>query len=252
MDSSKAEPISDRTPAVGHFLTTHWSLVLKAGKSYSTEAIEALEELCKAYWYPLYVYARRRGVTKEDAEDLTQAFFTKLLESRLISKVRPVGGRFRSFLLTTFQHFMRDEWQKQRAAKRGGGAVLSLDLIQADERYAHEPVDRLSADHLYARRWAHEVLEKALDGVRQESVEEGKEAIFDLLLPSLAESPEDGFYKSVAAKTGMTMGAVSVSAHRLRLKYRRRVREEIARTVATPADVEEELRDLMGLLRIGS
>ncbi len=230
-------------------MTTHWSLVLQAGQSVSPEAGRALEELCGSYWYPLYVYARRRGVAKEDAEDLTQAFFERLLERRWLSQVKPEGGRFRSFLLTSFQHFMRDEWRKARAAKRGGGAVLSLELLQADERYTHEPLDRLSADQLFARRWAFEVLEKALDRLRAESLGEGKAALFDLILPSITETPEDGFYESVAARVGMSPGAVSVSTHRLRIRYRGLVRDEIARTVASPMDVEDELRELMDTLR---
>lgn len=249
MDSSTTGTSSEQTVVGGHFLTTHWSLVLQAGQSFSPEAGRALEELCRAYWYPLYVYARRRGVAKEDAEDLTQAFFERLIERRWLSLVKPAGGRFRSFLLTSFQHFMRDEWQKARAAKRGGGVALSLELLQAGERFAQEPADRLSADQLFARRWAFEVLEKALERLRDESVGEGKAALFDLILPSITETPEDGFYESVAARVGMSAGAVSVSAHRLRIRYRGLVRDEIARTVASPMDVEDELRELMDTLR---
>ncbi len=251
MDTTDNEPSTGATQHKGHFVTTHWSMVLRAGEELTQEGNRALEELCGAYWFPLYVYARRRGAGKEDAEDLTQSFFFKVLQGRWLAKIKPTGGRFRSYLLTSFQHFMRDEWQKSLASKRNGGMLLPLELCQAEDRYCHEPGPECSADQLFTRRWAFEVLDKAIESLRRESVEEGKGTLFDLLLPCLTEAPGDGFYESAAAKAGVSAGAVSVSAHRLRSRYRRRVREVIARTVASPMEVEDELRVLMGALRSG-
>ena len=213
------------------------------------QAAAALEELCRAYWYPLYAYVRRRGYAAHDAQDLTQAFFARLLVRRTFAGIKREGGRFRSFLLTALSRFLRDEWEKLRAEKRGGGrVVLSLDEQDADERYRVEPADELSADKLFARRWALTVLEAALEKLRVECARDGKSRQFELLAPLLTDDLPDGAYEGLGRALQLAPGTVSVTLHRLRKRYREVVRAAVGCTVANPADVETELRALLAAL----
>ena len=223
--------------------------MLAAGQGSSPQAAAALEELCRAYWYPLYAYVRRRGYAAHDAQDLTQAFFARLLERRTFAGIEREGGRFRSFLLTALSRFLRDEWEKLRAEKRGGGrSIVSFDEHDADERYRIEPVDELSADKLFERRWALAVLETALEKLRAECTRDGKAQLFESLAKFLTDDVPDGAYDGLGRQLGLAPGTVSVTLHRLRKRYRELVRAEVAGTVATPADVEGELRALMAAL----
>jgi DNA-directed RNA polymerase specialized sigma24 family protein len=231
------------------FATTHWSVVLAAGATTSPQAAAALEQLCRTYWYPLYAFVRRRGYSEADAQDLTQSFFARLLQRRDLRRVGRDGGRFRSYLLTSLTHFLRDEWDKARAAKRGGGReVFSLDAQEADSRYKLEPADGLSADKLFARRWALTTLEGALDCLRDEFAAEGKTRQWELLHPLLAEETPDGAYERLGAELNLAPGTVAVALCRLRKRYRELVRAEVARTVASPAEVDEEMRALLAAL----
>lgn len=233
----------------GSFATTHWSVVLAASPLRSPRAQEALERLCRTYWYPLYVFVRRQGASVEDAEDLTQAFFTHLLRKDFLSDVRPEKGRFRSFLLACLKHFLADEWDKARRLKRGGASpALSLDIEQAEERYQLESRSEPSADQLYERRWALDLLALVLDRLRQEAVQAGKAAVFDQLQGCLLGERPDETYAEIGARLGLSQSAVKVTVHRLRQRYGELLREEIAHTVAEPGEIEEELRYLFAVV----
>ena len=227
------------------FATTHWSVVLAAANQESPEGAAALEKLCRTYWYPLYAYVRRSGHSPEDAQDLTQAFFACLLARDSLAQVRPQKGKFRSFLLTALRHFLSDQWSQARAVKRGGRVeVLSWDALEAEGRYRLEPVERLDAERIYERRWAMTLLEQALNRLRDESTAAGKTELFEAL-ESLVAGESDISCGDVAVKLGLTESAVKSSLHRLRERYRALVREEIAHTVAEPAEIEAEVRYLI-------
>ena len=209
------------------------------------QAEAALEELCRMYWYPLYAYARRRGQSKEDAEDLTQTFLAGLIQKNSFTGLQPARGRFRAFLLAAFKNFLANEWDKARAQKRGGGiAALSLDWQDADARYRIEPVDNLSADKLYDRAWAVTLLEWVVKRLGNECAAAGKAQLFEQLRPCLMLSKHALPYAQAAAALGLSEGAVRLAVHRFRQRYRRLLREEIAQTLADAAQVEEELRSL--------
>ena len=228
------------------FTTTRWSIVL-AAKGGREPAGDALAELCRVYWYPLYVFVRRQGHEPHDAQDLTQEFFARLLGKKWIESVERSRGRFRSWLLAAMKHFLANEWDRSRARKRGSGhAPLSLDATDAESRYAHEPADHASADKLYDRRWALTLLDQVLARLREEMAAAGKLAQFDALKFSL--TGERCAYAEIAITLGMSEGAVKVAVHRLRERYRDLIRAEIAETVATPEEIEEELRDLLAAL----
>ena len=233
----------------GVFATTHWSVVLAARPPHSPGALESLEKLCRAYWYPLYAFVRRQGASAEDAEDLTQAFFAHLLSKDFLSGVGPEKGRFRSFLLACLKHFLADEWAKARRLKRGGASpALSLDIEQAEERYQTESRLEPSADEMYERRWALDLLARVLDRLRQEAVPAGKTAVFDQLQGCLLGERPDETYAQIGAKLGMSESGVKVTVHRLRQRYRELLREEIAHTVGDPGEIEEELRYLFAVV----
>lgn len=239
---------STTLPGGFDFTATHWTTVLAAGKEDSPQADAALEKLCRAYWYPLYAFIRRRGVSAADAEDLTQSFFASLLRRRSLRSVAREKGRFRSFLLAALDHFLADEWDKARALKRGGGQVIiSLDDQDADGRYQAEPVAPASADQLFDRRWALIVLDAALVRLRQEHA--GKPRHFFLLQKFLSELPSEGAYEAAGAELDLAPGAVRVAVHRLRQRYRELVRLEIAATVGSLSEVEDELRFLLQAIR---
>jgi RNA polymerase sigma-70 factor (ECF subfamily) len=234
---------------VGGFATTHWSLIAAARDPDSSQAQAALAALCDAYWYPLYAYIRRQGVVAEEAQDLTQEFFARLLEKHWLDGVDQRKGTFRSFLLTACQHFLANERDRARAQKRGGDRkTASIDLGSAEARYGKEPSHHLTAEKLYARRWALTLLEQVLARLREAFVRSGRGPLFDRLRVFLQGEKPDASYAHVALELGMTEGAVKVAVHRLRRQYRDLLREEIARTLDDPTRIDEEIRDLFAAL----
>lgn len=234
---------------VPHFATTHWSEVLAAGEAASPQGDDALARLCRAYWYPLYAYVRRQGHGSADAEDLTQEFFARLLEKNFLKAATPEKGRFRSFLLIALKRFLANEWERARAQKRGGGkAPLELDAVSAEERYRLEPVDEASGDRIYERRWALTLLDQVLQRLHNEAVRAGKGAQFELLKTFLYGEKSALSQTEIGAQLGLSESAVKSAVHRLRQRYREVLRQEVAHTVASPADVEDELRHLLKVL----
>jgi DNA-directed RNA polymerase specialized sigma24 family protein len=232
------------------FATTRWSLVLHAGGSSPSLAHEALTALCRTYWPPLYAYVRRRGHAVHDAQDLTQAFFARLLEQGWIERADPGKGRFRTFLLTALQRFLADEWDRARALKRGGAQPpVSLDALEND--YQAFASTALSADRLYDRQWALALLDRTLSRLETEFARAGRAAEFAALKPFLTADRESLRYADAARAAGLTEGAARVAVHRLRRRYRELFRDEIAQTVDTPAEIEAELRHLMQSLATG-
>ena len=242
------------TPATGGparaFETTHWSAVLAAKQTDSTESSAALDRLCRTYWPPLYAFVRRRGHSPEDAKDLTQQFFARLLEKDYLRAVQPARGKFRTFLLTTMEHFLANEWTRSRRLKRGGGqALFSLDDGLAEAAYQFEARNEMTAERVLDRRWAMTLLEAAMAHLAAECSAAGKGALFDDLKHTLAGEKAELTLPEVAERLGMTHGAVKIALHRLRRRYGELLREEIAQTVARPEEVDEELRHLREALR---
>ncbi len=231
------------------FATTHWSVVLTAqGRSPAADA--ALEALCRTYWLPLYAFIRREGYSVEEAKDLTQEFFARWLERRDFDAVRREKGRLRSYLLVSLKHFLANERNRAAAIKRGRGQQsISLDEIFAEHRFDLEPVESLTADQIYERRWALTVLEQVLARLGDEYRGAGKAALFARLKELLADEPGRPSQAAIARELGMTENAVKQAFHRLRERYRQILREQIAHTVATPAEIEDELRHLITVLR---
>lgn len=221
---------------------------MTAGRSDSTRAHDALARLCRIYWRPLYAYVRRRGYSPHDAEDLTQEFFARLLQRNDVATVSPDRGRFRSYLLGAMNHFLSDEWDKARAQKRGGGRVVEMDSAVVEAIHAQQSDVALTPEKLFDRRWAMTVLEEVHQRLRQEHEREGKAAQFEALRFSLMGERSSVPYADLAHKLNMSEGALKVAVHRLRQRYRRLLRELIAETVATPDEVEEELRYLLTTL----
>lgn len=228
------------------FLTTHWSVVLTAAGGDIPNAQAALEKLCLTYWYPLYSYVRRRGHSPEDAQDLTQEFFARLLERNWVKTADQQKGRFRSFLLSAMNHFLADEWDKARAQKRGGGLPpLPLQLDTAEARYGMEAADPVTPEQSYERRWALTLLEEVLVRLREEYRQQGREHLFTALHPCLTGDRVSQPYARLGAKLGMSEGGVKAAVYRLRQRYRQLLRDGIAQTVATPEEVDEELRYML-------
>lgn len=222
--------------------------MLAAGGDSSPLAREALERLCRAYWFPLYAHVRAKGFGPEDAEDLTQEFFARFLVSNALRTVSQEGGRFRAFLLASLNHFLANEWDRLRAEKRGGGQkVLTFDAASAEERLKMEPVTNLTPERLYERRWAAALLQTVLERLRSELTTAGKATVFDSLHGFLSDSGEALLYPQAAARLGLTEPATRKTVQRLRQRYRELLREEVALTVATPHEVEEELKHLLDL-----
>jgi len=236
-------------PGPEYFATTHWSVVITAQRTDSARAQAALAKLCQTYWYPLYAFVRRQGYSPHDSQDLTQEFFARLLAKNYLAGVAPEKGNFRSFLLASLKHFLANEWDRARAAKRGGGqTIISLDDTEAEERYRLEPADNMTADKLFDRRWVMTLLEQVMRRLRSEYSQAGNEELYEKLKDCLTGSRESAPYAQVAAELKMSEGAVKVAAHRLRARYREMLREEIAQTVATQAEVDAEIRHLFSLL----
>jgi len=242
----------DRSP---RFATTRWSLVLQARDRPSPDSREALADLCRAYWYPLYALIRRRSRDGHEAQDLTQGFFARLLEKDFLDDVDPARGRFRAFLLAAVKHFLANEWDKDQAAKRGGGHRIvtldapSFDWDSGESRFLMEPSHELTAERLFERQWALALLDRVLNRLRDEHADAGKIAQFETLQPFLSTDRDAANYAGAAMKLNMTEAAVRVAAHRLRKRYRTLLRDEIAHTVATPEEVEDELRYLFTALK---
>jgi RNA polymerase sigma-70 factor (ECF subfamily) len=227
------------------FATTHWSVVLAAGQSADAQASEALEELCRTYWYPLYAFVRRQGRSPEDAQDLTQGFFAHLLRKDFLSGVGPEKGRFRSFLLACLKHFLADEWEKARTAKRGGNSPETpLNLEGAEERYQLEACVEADAQNLYERRWALDLLDHVLNRLRHEALASGREAVFNELQGCLLGEHRTETYAQLGARLSLSETAVKVTVHRLRQRYRELLREQIAHTVTRPEEIDDEMRYL--------
>jgi RNA polymerase sigma-70 factor (ECF subfamily) len=230
---------------VDHFQTTHWSLVLAAGRQSSLESDEALSALCRTYWQPLYTYVRRRVPDVHEAHDLTQEFFLRLLEKNYLAMADRQRGRFRAFLLTAFKHFLANEWAKAKTRKRGGGrSPIPLDFAAADSRAAIEPADRLTPEQIYDRQWAMTLLTRVIERLEDEYRGHDKQDQFERLKPFIVGQSGPITHATVAEALGSTEAAVKMAAHRLRSRYRQLLREEISQTVAQPADVEDEIRRL--------
>ena len=233
----------------GNFATTNWSVVLAAGRGDSTKSRQALAALCEAYWYPIYAFVRRQGYDADKARDLTQGYFLQLLEKEFLSDLHPEFGRFRAFLVVSVRHFLSNELDRERALKRGGGQVpIALDVDTAEGRYRIEPVDSLTPEKLFERRWAMTVLERALERLRAESERAGETARLDRLKAYLTGDEPASSYRAAAAELGMTEPAIKTAVHRLRKRFGEHLRAEIAETVAGPDQVDGEVRHLLSVL----
>ncbi len=232
------------------FATTHWSLVLSARDRQSPQSAAALEKLCRAYWYPLYAYIRRAGQSKENAEDLTQAFFARLLDKNYLDSARQERGRFRSFLLVALKRFLANEWERAHAQKRGGFQTqISLDTDLAERKFQSElTAMQLPPDRAFERRWALTLLEQTMARLRTEFESAGKISEFERLKIFLTADKHEIPYAKVADELNMNENALRVAVHRLRKRYRELFREEIAHTLAEGENVENELRHLMSAL----
>jgi RNA polymerase sigma factor (sigma-70 family) len=238
---------SSRSAPGDVFATTHWTVVLAAGKRHTPQSDTALEELCKSYWFPLYAYVRRRGQTKENAEDLTQAFFARLLAKNFLENVGSEKGKFRAFLLASLKHFLANEWDKSQAQKRGSGEIhLSLDWQTADTKFQVAAVNEPSPDRAFDREWALALLAKVIERLQLECEAEGKAELFSQLKNFLTAGKNESAQSEIAKSLGMEEGAVRVAIHRLRKRYRQLLRDEIAQTLSESAMVDEEMQALFG------
>src|SRR5438874_1030369 len=231
------------------FATTQWSLVLAAGSTGAPDGEEALARLCSLYWYPVFAFVRRQGHSSDDAQDLTQGFFTRLLEKREIGNADRERGRFRSFLLTACKHFLSNERDRLTAIKRGGGtAAVPIDILEAEGRYERALVTTDTPERAYERQWAFTLLAIVLDSLRREYVEAGNERLFDRLSVFVADP--GGSYAEAANDLDMTLAAVKMAIHRLRRRYREAVIEHVADTVDSQDEVDDEIRHLMKTVRM--
>jgi RNA polymerase sigma-70 factor (ECF subfamily) len=251
MDSSDSPPDADADAGprgAATFVTTHWSVVLAARDQDSPHSAEALEELCRAYWYPLYAYVRRQGHSPHDAQDLTQEFFARLLHKDYLHAVAREKGRFRSFLLVALRRFLLNEWDRSRTQKRGGGqALVSLDTSTAERRYQTEPSPELPPDRIYERRWALTLLARSIARLKGEFARLGKAHEYEQLKGFLTAERGEINYASIARELRLSEGAARVAAHRLRKRFRELFREEIAHTVSAE-ELDDEIRHLMAVL----
>ncbi len=248
---SAADTSSGR--AVGgaqQFTATHWSVVLAAGQGSSSQAQTALSQLCQTYWYPLYAFVRRNGYDAQEAQDLTQEFFARMLEKNYLADVQPQKGKFRSFLLASLKHFLANEWDRRQTIKRGGGLNhISWDSLTAEERYRLEPSHDDTAERIFERRWALTLLEQTLARLRHDLELAGKAALFDKLKGFLTGERAGPSYAELGQELKVSEGAVKVIVHRLRQRYRDLLRQEIAHTVGRAEDGEAELAELLAALR---
>jgi RNA polymerase sigma-70 factor (ECF subfamily) len=246
-DSESADPVVPSAP--GCFGTTHWSVVLAAGDDESASSRDALEKLCLVYWRPIYTYVRRRGHAPQEAEDLTQSFFAHFLERKLLTVVDRQRGRFRTFVLHACEYFLAKQWRDASRIKRGGGQeVLSLDVAAAEDWYHNEPADQMTPERLYERQWALALLDLALNRLRQEWTDAGKETLFATLQLFLSGERKSITCAQAALELGISEGAVRTAVHRLRQRYGEILRAEVAQTLSRQEDVEDELRHLLAVL----
>jgi RNA polymerase sigma-70 factor (ECF subfamily) len=223
--------------------------VAAAGGSNSSAAAQALEWLCGVYWYPLYAFCRRKGHGAEDAFDLTQEFFTRLLEKCSIAGADPAKGKFRTYLLTSFERFLVNEWKREHRLKRGGGRMpFSFNAAAAEERYRLEPADVHTAERIYERRWALTLLEQTLERLGAECAASGRLPLFEAVKPELSGEGGESTLAEIAGRLGMTTSAVKTAMHRLRRRYGELLRAEIAQTVALPDEIDDEIRQLFSIL----
>jgi RNA polymerase sigma-70 factor (ECF subfamily) len=235
--------------APGRFATTHWSVVRAAAAPDATDCTKALETLCQTYWLPLYAYLRRQGHNSDSAEEYTQAFFAQLLDKKGLRMADPKKGKFRSFLLTALKHFLANQRKRARARKRGGGRkIFPLNFEYAESQFATEPADHLSPEKLFERAWALTVLDRTMKRLREQSTTAGKQDLFDSLKIYLTTDKGAVPYKQVAQKLRMSEPAVRVAVHRLKKRYRDILRSEIADTVTTENQIDQEIRDLFAAL----
>ena len=244
-------PESSRSPGraePARFETTHWSVVVAAGQTTGPESKRALATLCRLYWYPVYAYARRRGLDRDEATDLTQGFFARLIEQKIVRGADPNRGKFRSYLLGAFKHYLSHEWARARAQKRGGGRkLIPLDPHVAEARYGLEPAHDFTAERLFERQWALRLLELALEDLARQCACAGKQRHFELFKPFLSGGTGPA-YRDAGAELGLSEGAVRVLVHRLRGQYRQLLREHIRRTVGSPEQVDEEIQHLFSAI----
>jgi RNA polymerase sigma factor (sigma-70 family) len=234
------------------FETTNWSLIVRARDGSTSEARTALSGLCESYWPPIYAFIRSRGLSPADAEDLTQSYFARFFEKDYLSDFRPQAGRFRTFLRASVGHFLANEWDRERALKRGGGvAKLSLDAATAEERLRLEPVDRLTPEAIFERQWTATLLARCVERLRQEQLASGGGARFERLKAFLTGDGASGEAAAVAAELGLAEATLRVALHRLRRRFALLLREEVARTVADPREVDAEIRWMLETLRDG-
>lgn len=240
---------SASTPPRDVFVTTRWTMVLSAGRRSSPQSDRALAELCQTYWYPLYAFVRRQGHSKEDAEDLVQAFFARFLEKNYLEGLQAERGKFRAFLLASLKHFLANEWDKANRQKRGGGAQhLSLDWRSAEDRLHLDPPGADSPDRTFDREWALALLECVIRRLRDECLRVGREHLFEQAKGYLMVGEKAIPYAEAARALGTDEGTMRVAVHRLRKRYRELLRDEIAQTLNDPAQVQEELRSLQAAL----
>lgn len=239
----------EQRDSASSFATTRWSMVLVAGHNSSPDADAALATLCETYWFPLYAYARRRGHNANEAQDVTQEFFARLIEKDYVAAADPERGRFRAFLLTTFKHFLSKERDKGKAQKRGGGrSPLSLDFASGESRYVTGVTDTLTPEQLYDRQWTVALLDRVMRRLEEEMRESGKADWFDRLKEFIVGSSGGATYAKAAESLGATEAAAKMATHRMRKRYRVLLRREIAETVEHVADVEDEIRSLFATL----
>ena len=234
------------------FVTTHWSVVLAAGRGDTTHAFDALARLCKTYWYPLYAYARRCGCPPHDAEDMTQEFFARLLAGNWVAQADQQRGRFRSFLLSAMKHFMANEWNKSQTQKRGGGkCMLPLNEDSAEQRYQLERAAKATPESRFEQEWAVALLESALSRLEEEYSRAKKQGWMEAMRPALTTDRGALDYADLAHKLGVTETAARMAVHRLRRRYRQLIRAEVASTVASPEEVDGEMCHLFEVLTAG-
>lgn len=249
METTNRTPPERAGASLGLFVTTHWSVVLAAGDEVSAGATEALEHLCRAYWYPLYFYVRRQGRSPEDAQDLTQEFFARLLERKCLQLADPARGRFRTFLLSSLKYFLINEWKQANCQKRGGGRrVISLDTTATEGRFQAEPPDHRTPEKAFERRWALQLLGRVLEQLQAEWTATERGPLFHELKPFLMGEDSDSTYAEIAGRFGLSEGNVKITIHRLRHRFRELLRQEVAMTVEGPEAVDEEIQHLMAAL----
>jgi len=248
-DTSAADGSCAQTAATSEcFEATQWSVVVSAGNQESPQAQQALAKLCQAYWYPLYVFVRRQGQRPEDAQDLVQGFFAKVIEKNYLADAEREKGRFRSFLLLALKRYMANEWDHARREKRGGGKeIISLDEQNTEMRYKTEPADEMSPEKAFERQWALTLLQQVLDRLSSEFTTAGKTALFEELKVFL-NGGKSGSYAEAGVRLGMSEGAIKVAVHRLRLRYRELLKLEIANTVSSPEAIQDEIHNLFAAL----